>query len=133
VGNVFAETIVHVSVGTIVPLRLVDFFLKKQGKDVLVNWITSSEINTGDFEIERSIEGTHFITIASVPAAGNSNSLLNYHITDRDLRGGIYYYRLKLIDRDRRTTYYAIKTIAMNEAQQLIVFPNPVRDGRLIF
>ena len=37
VGNVFAETIVHVSVGTIVPLGLVDFFLKKQEK---MFWLT---------------------------------------------------------------------------------------------
>jgi len=63
-----------------------------------IKWSTASEENADFFSVERSLEGTNFTAVATVPASGNSNSLKYYSYVDTEPASGISYYRLRETD-----------------------------------
>lgn len=128
-GNGRGETMVQVS-GTALPIKLLSFAANLLGKEVKVQWQTSSEINSAFFVVEKSTTGTgNWQAIGKVSAAGNSDRLLNYQFFDANLTEGLNYYRLKPTDLDGKFTYSAIAVVDSHTAiaHQIIVYPNPVK------
>jgi hypothetical protein len=68
-------------------------------KEIELNWVTVSEINSNNFEIEHSTNGRQFNSIGSVKAKGNSSAINTYHFTHKDA-AVVNYYRLKMVDMD---------------------------------
>jgi len=92
--------------GTEVPIELISFDAKSIGNKVSLRWTTASEFNSMRFEVERAevkggIKGV-FHKIAEKEAAGQSSIEREYGpIYDENVRnGGVYVYRLKLVDID---------------------------------
>jgi hypothetical protein len=83
-------------------------------KQVLLNWSTSTEINSGDFVIEHSTDGKNWNTIGSVLAKGNTSTLQQYSFTD-PAPGNINYYRLLQRDLDGRSSYSEVKTVRFSD------------------
>lgn len=97
-----------------------------KGNNTEVNWSTLSEINTKEFEVERSTDGVRFQTIAVKAAVGNTNSTSHYTILDELTAPGTYFYRVKSIDLDGKMTFSEIKSVVYgNTATQMVVGPNP--------
>ncbi|HZH64902.1 MAG TPA: T9SS type A sorting domain-containing protein, partial [Flavisolibacter sp.] len=112
--------------GIILPVTGLAFTVKLSGNTAIINWATLSEINTKNFEIERSTDGSNFKYIATVPAAGWSTVERKYILQDFLQAEGTYYYRLKSIDRDGRSSYSVVKNIVYRYAgDEIIVGPNP--------
>ncbi len=109
----------------VVPLTLLSFTAKKEGKHNVLSWTTTSEINVDRFEIERSITGNTFTNIGSI-----NGGLLSYAFTDDKPENAINYYRLRMIDKDGRFTYSPVKSVN-NTNQSLTVYPNPVTNKTL--
>lgn len=96
------------------------------GSDVKLNWKTLSEIDTREFEIERSTDGINFTKIATKAAAGNSSVQLSYDHTDANMQAPVYYYRLKLVDIDNDFSYSNVVSVRMaGNVKGLRLFPNP--------
>lgn len=110
------------------PVNILTFSAQKK-KEVqgLLLWQTSSEQNSAWFEIERSADAVYFESIGRKPAAGNSNSKLNYEFTDLFPLKGYNYYRLKLVDLDGSYAYSPARVLLFDQEQDggLICFPNP--------
>ena len=66
--------------------------------EVTVKWSTASEQNSNFFTVERSLDGTNFSSIATVPAAGNSSSIKKYYSVDTDPYSLTSYYRIRETD-----------------------------------
>ncbi len=99
------------------PVKFAGFTLsRKNATDVLVQWSTTEEINAHSYEIERSLDGSKWGTIAYVSAIGNSNTLNNYSFTDKNISSRVVYYRVKQVDVDSRFTYTDIKTIKTEQS-----------------
>jgi hypothetical protein len=96
---------------TPLPVKFVGFTLTKKNNDALIQWSTSEEINANIFEVERSIDGNNWNTIAYVAAIGNSSALHNYSFTDKNISTKIAYYRIKEVDVDGKATLTTIKFI----------------------
>lgn len=116
--------------GSVLPVELVYLNAKTiDNKDILVSWATTTEINNEGFEIQRSIDGLNFETIAWVDGNGNSHELIEYQYKDRDLVNNIYYYRLKQYDFDGVFKYSPIvsaKIVDSDETDfQVMLLPNP--------
>jgi Secretion system C-terminal sorting domain len=114
---------------TVVPLTWQ--FVKAQlvSNTTLVSWATSQETNTSKFDIEHSADGTSFIKIGEVAAAGNSSTVSNYYFTHLKPVVGFNYYRIKQIDIDGSYKYSVIvKVLNRNDIKQTIIAPNPVVD-----
>jgi uncharacterized repeat protein (TIGR01451 family) len=114
------------------PVQLTSFSaIKLNTQAAKVSWSTAQENNSNRFEIERSIDGRNFSRIATVSAAGNSNTVRTYQLTDNLnlLSAPFAYYRLKQIDNDGHFVYSQIVSIKLKAGgQNLTIAPNPFRD-----
>ena len=91
---------------TPLPIEISTFTSSVKGRDIFLNWITVTEINTSHFEVERKTgSDTEWKTIASVKAHGNTNSPREYSFADKKLNSGLYNYRLKLLDNNGSYSY----------------------------
>jgi trimeric autotransporter adhesin len=102
---------------SVVPVTLVDINGTLLPKSIAVNWKTSSENNSGYFELQKSMDGVHFFTIGNVNAAGNSNLPINYNFNDGQV-SVFNYYRLKIVDKDGKFIYSKVILIKNPGAQQ---------------
>jgi len=86
--------------GISLPITLVDFDgeLNEAHTQVDFSWIVASQINNDYFTVERSVYMKEWITIATVPGAGNNNELMSYKCVDTEPLMGTSYYRLKQTD-----------------------------------
>ncbi len=118
------------------PLTLVNFNGRLQGKDGLLYWTTSSEINTLDFEIERSANGIAFVNAGRINASGNSSTTRNYTFTDPNIAAhgaNVVYYRLKMNDVDGNFSYSGIIAIRLDHSPATFtVYPNPVENAAMV-
>ncbi len=97
-----------------------------------INWKASSETSLKTYELERSVNGQQFISIASVAKTG---STAQYGYTDKNINSSIpYYYRLKVIDADNKFFYSnTILIKAAKDPSGMMLFPNPVTDVLKVF
>lgn len=110
------------------PVTLITFNAELKNSNVLLQWATSSEQNTSHFEIEHSIDGTHFSKIGNVQAAGKSASKKDYVFSDQHTVNGINFYRLKIVDADERFVYSRTARVSIFAGMTLQLFPNPATD-----
>ena len=118
--------------GVPLPVQLTTFSGYNEGSVNKLNWNTSSELNSMEFQIERSADGINFQHIGTEAAAGFSTQPLNYNFTDVSPLNGVNYYRLKMVDMDYTYTYsniIAINPIGMTLGNDIILFPNPSTDN----
>jgi hypothetical protein len=96
---------------------------------VSINWSTQTEKNSDRFEVERTLQSsTSWSTIASVKAAGLSNSPKSYSYSDAELQSGKYQYRLKMIDNDGSYEYSRIENTEVAIPKDFAIsqnYPNP--------
>ncbi|MFY0644438.1 MAG: T9SS type A sorting domain-containing protein [Bacteroidia bacterium] len=98
---------------------------------VMIEWVTASEIDNERFEIERSVDGDYFEMIGETPGAGNSQEILNYSYMDVEapLLSSALYYRIKQVDYSGQYDYSDIAEVVRKESTDLInVYPNPASD-----
>jgi len=109
------------------PVKLISFSGRLNGTKVDLNWVTANELNTKQFEVERSADGQAFTKFATVAARGNSNTAISYDLVDPVPLKGVSYYRLKMVDIDGKFEYSQIIIIRIDNSIQLVtkVAPNP--------
>ena len=113
------------------PIELLNFTGKfQQGKNQL-NWTTASEKNNMGFQIERSYDTKHWLSIGYVKGSGNSNTQLSYDYQDASPLG-LSYYRLRQQDFDGKESYSNVISIKSESKTKVILAPNPVRSDLVI-
>lgn len=113
------------------PVSLFSFSASlNNNKTVSLNWITSREINSKLFVIEKSANGTVFSAMDSVNAQRNSNTPSRYAAVDFFPADGMNYYRLKMIDTDGKFSYSNIVAVNLKNSKNnnFTISPNPVQD-----
>ncbi len=128
---IFTNTEKTTVVAEALPLKLLSFTAKKNGKANLLSWTTTNEINVDRFEVERSNDGREFNKIGMVSSRLAVASVHNYSFTDNSpLTTHTNYYRLKMIDRDGQFSYSPIRSLTTNNSQLTIsIYPNPAKDN----
>jgi hypothetical protein len=105
------------------PADLLDWKGLRSKEDVLLNWTTSSELNSKGFDIERSFNGEEFNKLNFVKGQLNSNTTNYYAFTDKQQKQPAYY-RLKQLDADGAFTYSPIIHVSGME-EPIVISPNP--------
>jgi hypothetical protein len=95
----------------------------------VLDWITSSETNNKEFDIQWSTDGVNFTTVGVVPSQGNSTTNVGYSFTHDHPTEGVNYYRLKQVDKDNASSYSAIVTIVVNTNGNPFLYPNPAKNS----
>ncbi|MFL5728176.1 MAG: T9SS type A sorting domain-containing protein [Cytophagaceae bacterium] len=132
-ASVPTPTAMNMSNCTVVlPVELANFQASPAGAESMLTWTTASEKSTARFEIQRSTDNLLFTTIGTVPAAGNSSSILSYSFSDH--LEGIYassiYYRIKTVDINGESSYSDVKAVNFDE-NSAIIFKNPIGKDEL--
>ncbi|MEO6730626.1 MAG: pectinesterase family protein [Ferruginibacter sp.] len=110
------------------PLKVISFKAAYITNQVQTAWITTDEINTKAFQIERSADARTFAAIGNVSAANRAGTN-NYQFTDIVPFKGISYYRLKMLDKDGAFTYSLIAVVNAGASNaSLLLYPNPVKN-----
>jgi uncharacterized lipoprotein YddW (UPF0748 family) len=116
----------EVSIGVVVPVTGLGLQVQLSGNTSMIRWNTITEINSHHFEIERSTDGRNFTYVSTVAAAGNSNGPRNYGLQDFLTAEGIYYYRIKIVDQDGRSSFSEVKSVIYRNANDgILIGPNP--------
>ena len=118
------------------PVSLISFTGEWQHDNALLKWQTASEINSAHFELERSFDGTHYSVISSLPAAGNSSSVLSYSYTDLRIKltappaTSNIFYRLRSVDLDGSSRYSGVILLKLTGSGLITysIYPNPASD-----
>ena len=97
-------------------------------KKVALSWQTTSETNNAGFEILRSTNGVQFTPVGYVASSSLNGEGASYTYTDNQPLHGKSFYRLKMIDQTGEFSYSDIKIIQLNQAAEVQIFPNPVKD-----
>jgi hypothetical protein len=97
------------------PVQLASFSVTPKQNTVELKWMTVTELNSYQFDIERAIAGGSgsqaptanrtWTKIASVKAAGTANVPKQYSFTEHRVANGKYEYRLKLLNTDGTFRY----------------------------
>ncbi len=113
----------------VLPMNLLSFNAYKLGKDVQVQWLTSNEHNMNYYDVQRSLDGSSFTTIATNQA--RNQSINTYYYIDAISTmiiqpiGGLYY-RLRSVDLNGNIAYSKTVKLQLQAADDMItVYPNP--------
>jgi len=111
------------------PVELTSFQANcSESNTVDVTWSTASEHNTSHFRVDKSRNGTDWDVLGTIGAAGNSQSLIDYALTDYFPNPGINYYRLLQYDMDGTFETFNPQAAVCKEQQAgttLSTYPNP--------
>lgn len=110
----------------LLPVTITDFIAVEQNDKVSLQWRVALETNFKHYEVQRSVDGVLFNTIAIVTAANKPV----YNTNDANLpKVPTVYYRLKMVDIDGKETYSSIQRVALNSSRHhLVIYPNPAVD-----
>lgn len=95
------------------PVKLLDFDAKKAGDKVEVKWVTTGEINSSHYLVERSTDGSKFESIGRVTSNNRADIQSTYGFTDDMLQSGVVYYRLAMVDKDGSVAYSQIVSVSV--------------------
>jgi hypothetical protein len=109
----------------VLSIKLTSFTATQNNNEVVLNWQTTGEINNQKFDVQRSTDGSNWITIGSVNGAGNSASSVSYHFSDNTSLPGRNFYRLIQYDFDNKMTFSRIIKIDLSTSSLYKITGNP--------
>jgi hypothetical protein len=125
-----------------IPVELTSFTSSVSGNNVILSWVTASEINNSGFEVQRkvnrlqsTVSNSEFETIGFVEGNGTTTVTIYYSFEDKNLAAGKYFYRLKQIDFDGTFEYSNVIEVEVNipaEFSLLQNYPNPFNPSTTI-
>jgi hypothetical protein len=113
------------------PLQLLVFEGSVSGKDARLWWKTTDEQQISHIVLERSDDGSRFISAATLPPQNTPGEHV-YEYTDRlapVTEDRSYYYRLKTVDLDGSIQYSHIIRLNWHNENQVLVYPNPLAES----
>ena len=112
------------------PLKLSSFGARVNNCAVNLNWVSESETDFKNYEVESSATGDNFKTVATItPSQASTGSSQKYSYVDKNPTQGKVYYRLKMIDIDGSFSYSNTIALRLDCNKNLVfVYPNPVSD-----
>ena len=116
------------------PVELTAFSAQRQAdKSVSVKWATASEKNSARFEVQRSLDGREYVTVATAAAQGSSTQATAYAALDKAAPAGRLYYRLRQVDQNGTAAFSPVVLVAgSGETIKVALYPNPAH-SRLSF
>lgn len=110
------------------PLDFLSFSAKPSTfGSVDLDWKTTNEVNTKNFEVQSRTANSEFKTIGFVDSK-NTAGVHNYSFTDNKPLASTVYYRIKQVDKDGEFDYSDVKSVNLKQGISLAVYPNPVSD-----
>jgi hypothetical protein len=111
----------------VLPVKIIDFTARKDGKGNILQWVTSQEESLAYYGVQRSANGKDFSDIANVAIHGGTTAT-GYSYIDENPFKASNYYRLKLVDIDGKTEFSAIRKVDNHNGLVAAINPNPTKN-----
>lgn len=117
------------------PVKLISFSGSYRNNATSLTWETENEVDFDHFEIERSNDGVKYENIAYKAATATAANSRQAYMQADDLTavaGSVFYYRLKMVDRDGQYKYSNVIMIRKESRtiNGITLSPNPVVNGQ---
>lgn len=106
------------------PVDLVRFGATYVNTNIVISWTVENEINFSKYEIEYSTDRISFCNLTTVTADKKSN----YSYIQTDATSQVYYYRLKLVNKDGSFSCSNIISLTGALPGSVALYPNPAKD-----
>ena len=110
------------------PVKLDNFDASKDGAGVKLSWTASEETGVARYEIQRSVNGVNFQTIAAL----NAEAKRTYTFVDALPTASNNFYRLRIVDQDNSIRLSHIVSVKSKVGKNIEVYPNPVRSTMVV-
>lgn len=108
------------------PVKFIAFTVTKQNEQALLKWITVDETPGIRYEVQHSTNGTHFTTLAILPAYNGTRN--EYEWLHTNPSKGINHYRIRAVENDKEA-FTATRQLIFSNEQLFTIYPNPVKSG----
>ncbi|MFC1558176.1 MXAN_6640 family putative metalloprotease [candidate division KSB1 bacterium] len=101
--------------------------------EINLYWQAENESNIYGYEVEKSVDGTEFISIGYIPKENSGNN--TYRIVDTDSNNRKNYYRIKILNIDGSYSYSRLLSVANSQHftfRLLQNYPNPFNARTII-
>ncbi len=119
------------------PVELLNFTGREDGKGVSLQWQTAVELNNDFFEVQHSPTGElgSFQVVGSVSGHGDSDEIIAYQLYHENPVQGFNYYRLRQVDYGGAFEFSPtiLVSVAIPDDFDFTVYPNPIGPGRVFF
>jgi len=112
----------------VLPIALKYFTGTTNSESITLNWKTSQEVNANNFDVEKLIVN-NWTKIGSVSAENLSGS--TYEFADYTAVNGSNTYRLKLVDKDGKSSYSAALTVNAQITAGIKLYPTFVNSNSI--
>jgi hypothetical protein len=115
------------AIGTPLAIKLTDISATNVGNRNRIDWSTASEVKGDKFDVQRSVDGRNYTTLATIDARGKSSSYSYWDVTPVV---GKNHYRLYMKDVAGNGSYSkeVTATVKENGSFNVVAQPNPVSD-----
>jgi len=94
-----------------------------------LDWSTTPGIKSSDFQVERSADAEHFVTIGEQKPGEDINRINSYQFFDRNATLGDNFYRLRFINANGEVSYSPIRKVTFELYPFAVTAtPNPAKD-----
>ena len=126
-GETCTYTVTGWSVSGILPVELISFTGKNEGKYNQIEWVTSSEQNVDSYTLERSSDAITFEEVFFLKAKGGIQGNNKYKVKDEDINLDLTYYRIKQKEYSGIEKYSGIISVNLKSMFDNIfnLHPNP--------
>jgi len=95
---------------------------------VTLAWEGDQEARAALYGIERSANGIDWTSLGTVTTL---RYLSSYQYTDPAAPSGTVIYRIRIADKDGKSSYSTIRTVILTTAREISIYPNPVTDRNI--
>jgi hypothetical protein len=112
----------------VLPVTFTNVSANQQSKDIAVQWNVANEINVKQYEVEKSLDGSHFEKTNTTMAAQTNT----YNWLDENAVAGDNYYRIRCIETNGSKQYSKVVKVNIGKVKGTVsVYPNPVSGGTI--
>jgi alpha-amylase len=102
---------VWVQDGTVLPVNIVSFTASAARKSTLLEWKVTDNDQIAEFEVQRSVDGKTFQSLASVNASVKQGNEDYFYTDEKPMFNTAIYYRLKMLGKDGSALFSKIQLV----------------------
>lgn len=122
--------VIHIGLQVPLPVTLTSFTAHVQNCQAYLNWKVTDAVNFSQFVVERSSDGRTFNNLGQVAYTKGS---LSYAYVDKNPGTSTQFYRLRLVDIDKKYQYSTVVSVQADCGEQIVkVYPTVTKGVVLV-